>query len=430
VPALRRRFFRLALLNILSNVTVPVAGLVDTGMLGHLADIRFLAGVALAVILFEYVYWSFGFLRMGTTGTTAQAVGRGDRDECFLVLYRSLTLALGIAAAILLLQAPLREAGFSLLSGDPGVEAAGRDYFDARVWGAPATLCNFVFLGWYLGREESRRALWMTVAANASNVALNYVFIIRMGLAATGAGLATMCSQYVSLGVALVIFLRLGERVPWRWRQVWVRERMTDLFRLNRDILVRTLCLVTSFAVFTNFSSMLGTTLLAANTILLRLLSLAAYLIDGAAFASESLAGIFRGGGDREGLRRLFRLSLVTGEAFALVVLAALFARPRLVYGVLTSHEEVVELAVAHGGWLVPTLAFGALAYMYDGLFLGLTEGRTLRNSMLFCTLAVFLPPALLALHLESNHLLWASMAAFMAARTVTLGWAGRRVLA
>lgn len=430
MPSLRRRFFRLALLNILSNVTVPIAGLVDTGMLGHLDDIRFLAGVALAVILFEYVYWSFGFLRMGTTGTTAQAVGRDLPDECFLVLYRSLTLAVAIAAAILVLQIPLREAGFSLLSGDPGVEAAGRDYFAARIWGAPATLCNFVFLGWYLGREESRNALWMTVAANAANVALNYLFIIRLGLAATGAGLATMCSQYVSLGVALLIFLRLGERVRWRWREVWVRERMADLFRLNRDILVRTLCLVTSFAVFTNFSSMLGTSLLAANTILLRLLSLAAYLIDGAAFASESLAGIFRGSGDRDGLRRLFRLSLLVGEAFAVLVLAVLFVQPRLVYGVLTSHDEIVDLAVGYGAWLVPTLGFGALAYMYDGLFLGLTEGRTLRNSMLWCTLVVFLPPALLALRFESNHLLWASMAAFMAARTATLGWAGRRLLA
>ncbi len=427
---LSRRFFRLAALNILANVTVPIAGLVDTGMLGHLADIRFLAGVALATILFEYVYWTFGFLRMGTTGTTAQAMGRADLDEAFLVLYRSLTVAVGIALAILILQVPLREAGFGGLAGEPGVEAAGRDYFDARVWGAPATLCNFVFLGWYLGREESRNALWMTVAANASNVALNYLFIIRLGLAATGAGLATMASQYVSLAVALAIFLRLPERTAWRWREVWVRERFGALFRLNRDILVRTLCLVTSFAVFTNFSSMLGTAVLAANTILLRLLSLAAYLIDGAAFASESLAGIFRGSGDRDALRRLFRLSLVAGEAFALLMLAAYFVRPRSVYALLTSHDEIIALAASYGPWLVPTLIFGSLAYMYDGLFLGLTEGSTLRNSMLFCTLVVFLPPALLALHLGSNHLLWASMAAFMLARAVTLGWAGRRVLA
>ena len=429
-PDLGRRFFKLAAINILSNITVPIAGLVDTGMLGHLADIRFLAGVALATILFEYVYWSFGFLRMGTTGTTAQAVGREDRAESYLVLYRSLLLALIIAAGILVLQVPLREGGFALLSGDALVEAAGRDYFNARIWGAPATLCSFVFLGWYLGREESRYALWMTVAANLGNIILNYVFIIRLGLAARGAGLATMLSQYVMLAVALWIFFRIHDRFHWRWREVWVGERLAALLRLNMDILVRTLCLVTSFAVFINFSSVLGTTLLAANAILLRLLNLAAYMIDGAAFASESLAGIFRGQGNTAALKRLFRLSLVVGQGVALLTLGVYLSRPTLVYGLLTSHDDLVSVTVQYGWWLVPTLVFGALAYMYDGLFLGLTEGRTLRNSMLFSTLVVFLPIAAAGLSLENNHVLWAGMAGFMAARAATLAIAGRSLLA
>ncbi len=165
---LKQRFFSLALINILSNVTVPLVGLVDTAMLGHLPDIRFLAGVALGSILFDYVYWTFGFLRMGTTGTTAQALGRGENDEVFRVLYRSLVLALAIAGAVLALQWPVRELGFSLISGEAGVEAAGRDYFNARIWGAPATLCNFVMVGWFLGREESRRVLLLTIVANVA----------------------------------------------------------------------------------------------------------------------------------------------------------------------------------------------------------------------------------------------------------------------
>jgi MATE family multidrug resistance protein len=428
-PDLFRRFSRLAAINILSNITVPIAGLVDTAMLGHLADIRFLAGVALSTVLFDFVYWSFGFLRMGTTGTTAQAVGRGDRDEVLLLLYRSLVIAVVLSAALVLLQLPLREAGFALLSGEPGVEAAGRDYFDARIWGAPATLAGFVFIGWYLGREESRYVLWMTIAANVSNVVLNYVFIIRMGLAARGAGLATMLSQYIMLAVALWIFFRLRERRAFTLRMVLVRERLVSLFRLNVDILIRTLGLVTAFAVFTNFSSALGTTVLAANTILLKLLGLAAFLIDGAAFASESLAGIFRGAGNHPALRRLFRLSLLSGEVFALATLAAFFAWPEALYGLLTSHDEVIAVTRRYEAWLWPTLMLGSLAYMYDGLFLGLTEGRTLRNTMLVCTLLCFLPPAYAALRLGSNHLLWGSMVAFMAARTVTLGWASRRIL-
>jgi MATE family multidrug resistance protein len=420
---LRARFTRLTFINILSNVTVPLVGLVDTAMLGHLADIRFLAGVALGTILFDYVYWSFGFLRMGTTGTTAQALGRGDRREVYLVLYRSLSMAAVIAAAILVLQWPLRELGFGLLSGEAGVEAAGRDYFDARVWGAPATLCNFVLMGWFLGRAESRHVLVMTIAGNLGNIALNYVFIIRMGMAAYGAGLATSIAQYGMLLVGLGLFRLQGGAERWRWREVMNRSRMTSLFRLNLDILIRTMLLVSSFAIFTNFSSLLGTVLLAANSILLRIFYLAAYLIDGAAFACESLAGIFYGRNDPASLRRLIRVAVASGLGFATLALGVLLVAPRPLLGLLTSHEEVIAVCVRYAPWLIPTLLFGALAFIYDGVFLGLTRGRTLRNAMIFCTLAVFLPLAWIGVRVESNHVLWAAMALFMLARAATL-WA------
>jgi MATE family multidrug resistance protein len=418
---LHARFARLTFINILSNVTVPLVGLVDTAMLGHLPDIRFLAGVALGTILFDYVYWSFGFLRMGTTGTTAQALGRGDRREVYLVLYRSLSMAMVIAAAILVLQWPLRELGFGLLSGETGVEAAGRDYFDARVWGAPATLCNFVLMGWFLGRAESRHVLVMTVAGNLGNIALNYVFIVRMGLAAYGAGLATSIAQFGMLAVGLGLFRLQGGAERWVWRDVLDRSRMASLVRLNRDILIRTILLVSSFAVFINFSSLLGTVLLAANSILLRVFYLTAYLIDGVAFACESLAGIFYGQDDPASLRRLTRIAVASGLGFAALALGILLAAPRPLLGLLTSHEEVIAVCVTYAPWLIPTLLFGALAFIYDGIFLGLTRGRTLRNAMIFCTLAVFLPLAWIGVRLESNHVLWAAMALFMLARAATL---------
>ena len=386
-------------------------------MLGHLADIRFLAGVALGTILFDYVYWSFGFLRMGTTGTTAQALGRSDRREVYLVLYRSLSMAIVIAAAILALQWPLRELGFGLLSGEAGVEAAGRDYFDARVWGAPATLCNFVLMGWFLGRAESRQVLVMTIAGNLGNIALNYVFIVRMGLAAHGAGLATSIAQYGMLAGGLALFRLQGGAERWLWREVLDRSRLTSLFRLNLDILIRTMLLVSSFAVFINFSSLLGTVLLAANSILLRVFYLAAYLIDGAAFACESLAGIFYGRGDPASLRRLIRVAVAAGLGFAALALGIFLVATRPLLGLLTSHEDVVAVCVSYAPWLIPTLLFGSLAFIYDGVFLGLTRGRTLRNAMIFCTLAVFLPLAWIGVRLENNHVLWAAMALFMLAR-------------
>ena len=439
--SLRRRFFRLTGINILTNLTVPAAGLVDTALLGHLPDIRFLAGVALASLVFDVLYWSFGFLRMGTTGTAAQAVGRGETAEVYRVLYRSLAIALVLGTALLALARPLGDLAFAVLGGEAGVEAAGRDYFDARIWGAPFALCNFAFLGWFLGREESGRALAMSATANLVNLGLDWLLIVELGMAARGAGLATAASQVAQLAVAVGLFLALRRRAAapaeasggwlpaWSRAAVFDRERFAALFRLNRDILVRTVCLVGAFAVFTNVSSLLGTAVLAANAILLRLFSLASYSIDGAAFATESLAGIFGGAGDRRALARLDRLAIATGAGFAVAFMAALFAAPGPVMGLLTSHADVAARAAAGLVWLAPVVLLGSLAFVWDGLFLGLTAGRALRNSMLI-SLAVFLPLAWAALANGSNTLLWLAMTLFMAARAATLGWARRPLLA
>ena len=421
-PGLRGRFLRLTAINIASNVTVPLTGLVDTAMLGHLDDIRFLAGVALGAVLFDYVYWSFGFLRMGTTGTAAQATGRGDTGEVYATLHRALFLAACIAALLLALKVPIARLGFLALSGEPAVEAAGRAYFDARIWGAPATLANFALVGWFLGREQVRTVLALTVVANVTNIVLDWWWILHLGLAATGAGLATACSQYAMLAVGIALVLRQTDRHPWSSAAVFDRPRLVALFRLNADILVRTLGLITAFAVFANFSAILGTAVLAANTLLLRILSVASYAIDGAAFAVETLAGTMLGQRNDGGLRRLHRMSLIAGEAFAIPLVAIVVAFPGAVFGVLTSHDAVVRDAAALAPWLVPVIGIGAIAYVYDGLFLGLTEGRRLRNSMLASAVVVFLPLAWAARALDSNTLLWGALTAFMAARVATLG--------
>ncbi|MEE3152286.1 MAG: MATE family efflux transporter [Acidobacteriota bacterium] len=427
--SLRRRYLRLATINIMATVSVPLAGLVDTAILGHLEDIRFLAGVALGSIVFDYVYWTFGFLRMGTTGTTAQAMGGGDMKAVYLTLYRGLFLALSIGTVLVVLQVPIRIGGFAVLSGAEGVEAAGAAYFNARVWGAPATLCSFVLIGWFLGREESGRVLLITVAANVSNILLDYVFVLGLGLAAFGAGLATMISQYLAVAIGLFLFWKSRESRPWVWGEILDRHGLTSLMRLNRDILFRTLGLITALSLFTNFSSVLGTTVLAANAILLRVQYLASYFIDGAAFATESLAGTFRGRGDPKGLLKLLRLSLVVGFACALGFAVLVVIAPGFLYPLLTSHQEVVEVATRFGYWLIPVLLFGSAAYIYDGFFLGLTEGRVLRNSMLFSTIVIFGSVAWVAVVRGDNHILWLSMTLWMASRAVTLSWASRSLL-
>ncbi|MCG8461160.1 MAG: MATE family efflux transporter [Holophagales bacterium] len=426
--SLLRRFASLSAWNILANVTVPLVGLVDAAMLGHLDDIRFLAGVALGALVFDYVFWTFAFLRMATTGLTAQASGRRDPAEMHRVLQRSVVLALGAGFLLLALRVPIGNLAFGLLSGDPGAEAAGLDYYRARVLGAPAALASFVFLGWFLGREESRVAMILTAAANLVNIALNYVFILRLGWAAEGAGLATMVSQYLMLALALAFYWPRRQGADWSLGSIFDPRAYRSMFVLQVDILVRTLFLVSAFALFTDFSARLGTAILAANTLLLRILNFAAFFIDGAAFATESLAGVFHGAGQGEMLRRLVRLALGTGLAFGALFAALVAGAPGTVLAWLTSHAEVVALGTEYRLWMIPVLLLGSLSYIYDGLFLGLTAGRVLRNAMIVSALGAFLPASLWALHQRDPHLLWAALAIFMLARVLTLGRAARHL--
>jgi MATE family multidrug resistance protein len=203
-------FFRLAAANIISNLMVPLAGLIDTAFLGHLAEIHHLAGVALATVIFNVVYWSFGFLRMGTTGMTAQARGREAEADVWLIFLRNSLIALGFGLGILLLQVPIRDLGFHLLSAEPAVKASGYDFFNARIWGAPAVMLNLVLMGWFLGREKGRRVILLSLVGNGSNVVLDYLFIRQLGWASAGAGWGTALSQYLMLLVGLGVIWREG----------------------------------------------------------------------------------------------------------------------------------------------------------------------------------------------------------------------------
>jgi MATE family multidrug resistance protein len=277
-------------------------------------------------------------------------------------------------------------------------------------------LINLALLGWFLGRAEGRVVLIMTAVGNLANLGLDYLFIMRWGMEAQGAGLATALSQYLTLAVGFW-FWRHRRTALGGWRNVLDPSSTMAMLRLSGDIVVRTVCLTSVFALFTNWSAWLGTGVLAANAILLRVVSTAAYLVDGAAYATESLAGMAHGRSDRGDLARLLRLSLVTGMAFELAVALAVIAAPQALLGLLTSHQDVVARAVAHRWWLLPVMVPGAFAYIYDGFFLGLTAGRILRNAMLV-SLFVFVVPAWLAAHAGSNSGLWLALALFMIARS------------
>ena len=420
----KQRFWRLATVNILSNLTVPLASLIDTAFLGHLTEIKYLAGVAIATVLFNYIYWTFGFLRMGTTGLTAQARGRGVNEEVVLILLRNCAIALIIGILILILQHSIREIGFTILQAEPEVIEAGRDYYNALIYGAPATLINFVLLGWFLGKEQVQKVLLLSTISKSVNIVGDYFFIVRWGQSSSGAGAATAISQYVTLVLGLILVLR---ELPWTTLQLYGQKifdlsALKAIFSLNRDILIRTLALVSTFAIFTNLSATMGTSILAANTLLLQVITLSAYFIDGIAFATESIAGNLHGQGKTGQLIPLLKLagsgSLAAGLSFATIF----YLFPQKLFGLLTNHSEIITGIVDYVWWLFPILGFGSIAYMLDGYFLGLTAGKILRQSTLIAAGIGFAPIAIAAWYWQTNSLLWLALALFMVTRSITLG--------
>lgn len=417
-------FFQLAVVNILSNLTVPLAGLISVAFLGHLVEIHHLAGVTLSTVLFNYLYRTLSFLRMGTTGVTAQAVGRNDQVTILLTGLRNGLLAVGLGLAILVLQHPLRELGFAVLSADPDIKASGQAYYDARIWAAPATLLNFVLIGWFLGQGKSGRVLLISAIGNGVNILLDYYLVVRWDWNSAGAGWAIALSQYV---MALLGLILAGQDIHWQDFQnalpkLWDATALKNTLQLNGNIFVRTFAFLSTFSIFTSFSSAIDPLLLAENGLLLQVFSFAVYLIDGLAFATESLTGILHGQGSQKPLLPLLGIagssSLLIGIAFSTVFV--LFPTP--LFALLTNHAEVLEQMGRYVTWLIPVLGFGSIAFMLDGYFLGLAEGATLRNAALVATLIGFAPIAVVAWQLQSNDLLWLALSVFMATRAILLG--------
>ncbi|MBM9499242.1 MATE family efflux transporter [Leptospira sp. 201903071] len=424
---MKSKFYKLTFYNILANITVPLTGLVDTAILGNLDTHIFMAGAALSGILFDFIFWMFGFLRMGTTGLTALASGEKNEKESLFILIRSIILAFFFGIGILVLSPWIKEFGFRILEGESAVKTAGVSYFDARIPGSIAVLCNYVFTGWFLGREKSSYVLIATVAANGINVVLDAYFILELGWEAYGAGLATTISQFGMLSVFGILFVR-------EWKQTssfelsWIREKVllsvsgfSSLLHLNRDIFLRTLFLIVTFSLFRNFSSEAGTEILAANSILLQLILVSAYLVDGAAFATESLAGNLYGEKNWKELKDLLSIALFVGFLFTTAFLFFLFIFPNITFGLITKSSEVLLILKKYQFWLIPVLEIGTVAFILDGFFIGLTQGRILRNSMLLSTTFFFFPIAYLGKTAKNNDLLWLALVMLMFGRALTL---------
>ena len=417
------RFYRLAAVNIISNSMIPLSGLISIAFLGHLREVRYLTGVLLSTILFNLTYGLLGFLRMSTTGLTAQAVGQDDREAMLLVGLRNGIIALSLGILILTLQYPLREIGFSLLSGTPDVKASAIAYFNARIWGVPAVLLNFVLIGWFLGREQSGKVLLLSAIGNIANIVLDYLFIVRQGWESTGAGISQASSQYLILLLGMIL---ASQQIQWK-EIPSVARRLLDLpafkstFTLNANIFVKNLAIISSLAIFSGLSSGMGTTIFAENALIVQIIALACYCFEGLGYATETLTGIFKGQQANDKLKFLLEIAGGTGVLLGFTFALWCIVFPQTVFGLLTNHDEVIEFIDMYIPWLLVILTFYSISVVLEGYFIGLTEGRILRNVALIAMGVGFAPVALTASYFHNNHILWLSLSCFMVVRAVAL---------
>ncbi len=410
---------------ILSNVTVPLLGMVDTAVMGHLDNPLYLGAVAVGATIFNFLYTGLNFLRMGTTGITAQTLGSDDNDGVRTILMQALAIALALALVLLLVQGPVGSAALALI--DPGAEVAGeaRRYFDIRIWSAPAALGNFALVGWFIGMHNARAPLVMMVVTNVINIALDFVFVVYLGMQADGVALASVIAEYtgVAIGLALVGGVLRGRPGRWRRDHLFDAVRMKRLFLVNSNLLVRTLSLMFSFAFLTAMSARQGTLILAANAILLNLQYVMSYALDGLANAAEALVGRAVGSDDRRNLRRSIRVPMLWSAATAAAMSLAYLAGGWLLIRLLTDIVDVREAAMTFLPWLIVSPIVSVWSFLYDGVYVGATLAAEMRNTMLVSTFAVFLPAYYLLQPHLGNHGLWLAFLLFMAARGASMHW-------
>ena len=426
---MNRKILELAVPNIISNISIPLLGIADMALMGHLDSDAYIGAIALGSLIFNFIYWGLGFLRMGTSGFTAQSWGKRDLPETILVLSRAMFIALAVSLLLILLQRPIEWISFLLLKGETEVEALAMEYFRIRIWAAPAALGQFALLGFFLGMQNARLPMVVLVSTNLINLGCNLLFVLGMDMGSGGVALGTVIAQYTGLLMALFFFRRYFRRLfkYWSLRATVQWNRLRHFISVNRDIFIRTMCLVVVFTIFTARSASSDTasqgeeTILAVNSLLMQFFMFFSFLIDGFAHAAEALTGKFIGAGKERQLRSTIRILFIWGTAIGIFFTLLYLISGDLLFRALTSNREVIDNARPYFFWviLVPMVSYAA--FLWDGIFIGATAGKEMRNAMLVSTLLVFFPAYFLAQRFMGNHGLWLAFILFMAARGVTM---------
>lgn len=420
-----RSILAIALPAIVSNITVPVLGLVDVAIVGHFGAAAFIGAIAVGSTLFNMLYWLLGFLRMATAGLTAQAFGAADRRASDATLWRSLVIAAVFAVLLIALSTPLGRAILDFLDADEAVRPLAERYFSICIWGAPAVLATYVFNGWSLGMQNTRLPMVVAITTNVVNIVLSLAFVYGAGMQLEGVALGTMLSQWLGavIFVTCIIFRYKLHRVARI--QLFDATALRRLFSINTDIFLRTLCLVAVTVWFTRAGAGQGVAILAANALLMQLFMFFSYFSDGFAYAGEALAGKAHGAADSAGLRQTVKALLQWGAGIAVAFTIIYYVGGEVILRLLTDEPGVVATAREYLPWAVAVPACGILAFIYDGIFIGLTATRRMLVSIAVSA-GVFFGVYALAFSTLGNHGLWLAFDVYLLLRGLWLALAMR----
>jgi MATE family multidrug resistance protein len=420
---LNKRILNIAIPNIISNITIPLLGIVDLALVGHLESKVYIGAIAIGSMIFNFIYWGFSFLRMGTSGFTAQSFGEKNIRESFYILYRALFVGFIGSIFLIILQKPIDLLSFYILNGSVEVEFFAQQYFYIRIWAAPATIAVYSISGWFIGMQNAKIPMLIAIVINILNIVFNVLFVKVLGMKSDGVALGTVLAQYSGLIVGLIFLSKHSKRLKLYFikKDILQTKALKRFFNVNKDIFIRTMSLVFALSFFTAKSAKYGDTLLAVNTLLLQFFTIYAYVVDGFAYAGEALAGKYYGAKDKLNLIKVTKLLFYWGIIMSIVFTIAYFFGDNLLLRVLTNNAEVIQNIQPYLFWvyLIPILTFGA--FIWDGIFIGVTASASMRNAMLISTFLIFLPSYFVLHHYFYNHGLWAAFLLFMIVRFITL---------
>ncbi len=426
LPAItNRRVWAIAGPIIVSNSTVPLIGIADTAVIGHLGDAALIAAIALGALVINALYWIFNFLRMGTTGLVAQALGARDTLEMRSAIQRATLLGLAVGCVMVVVQVPLARAIFLGFEASAGVETLAAEYFAIRIWGAPAMLANFAVLGWFIGLQRADIALYLQLYLNIANLLLDLVFVLGFGMDVDGVAYGTLLAEWTTFAAGLVLVIWYARDITGAANAPGDRKRLLDtnalrkMLSVNGDILIRSAFLMSAFIWLTAQSAVQGDVVFAANSILMHFYYIAAYALDAFAYASEALVGESKGAGDARRLRRAVVLSSLWAGAWAVAFALIFWSAGATFISLLTSVPEVKTTAIAYLGWAIIFPIVSVASYQLDGIFVGATRTADMRNMMIL-SFAVFIA-AWWLLQPYGNHGLWAAFILFNVVRAITL---------